>query len=302
LLKASGDPPFDSVRAASGRRSVYPTRDSARKATFNLRPQSELHQGLLPTDEENRRSHFARLSVKDRRSIHDDYARRKKYAWIALAAGVGGTLMFVLFASLTGRRASRNSNFFSGYRLIGCSGSSALLLKKYYRENPQNSQDSGTFRLSTCSELLYSRLLQWPPGARHGPCLSCPAACRDFACWRAFAFCLLLAARKGFQYPPAETAKAMSVLLSRSVGTAIGSLGVLTVVVACYGPAAEVIQCLGNPGIEKKSDYDRTSDRLSLRIGMLCLPFGYAFARFPISCFPAKMIALSFRGIGESAS
>jgi len=42
----------------------------------------------------------------------DDYARRKKYAWIALAAGVGGTLMFVLFCVIDGSPGLSEFKFF----------------------------------------------------------------------------------------------------------------------------------------------------------------------------------------------
>ncbi len=98
----------------------------------------------------------------------------------------------------------------------------------------------------------------------------------------AFVFCLLIAARTGFQRPLAKIAKSLNVL-SISLGwMAVGTLAVVIVLILCYDQRLnDAVNFLGTVfGIRNHSD-DRNDWLIySLRIGLLCLPVGYAFGAF----------------------
>ena len=213
-----------------------------------------------------------------------DFARRKKYAWIALASGVGGTLVFVLWCSFEGPPGLYEIKIYLWPICTSAAvATSALLLKKYYREEPENF--AGFWHLSivdlfSTSIIAAALMAAW---RAVWPLSFVPAGIAvALSLATAFVFCLLISARKGFQRPLAKITKALSVLLISLSWMAVGTLAVLFAVILCYDQRLDdavefLVDVFGN----FTRSYDKNDWLLfSLRIGMLCLPIGYAFGAF----------------------
>lgn len=205
------------------------------------------------------------------------FARRKKYAWIVLASGVGGTLVFLVLCALDGP-----PDIFE-YIWPICTSAAALiatlLLKKYYREEPETF--AGLWQLSIvdlfaisffAAVLMAGWRAAWPLAfvpAGIAVTLSLAAA---------FAFCLLFAARKGFQLPQAKITQALSVLMTSLGWTAVGTLVVLIAVILCYSVPHELAGFLAAIFVYMDPWQSKNNWLVySIRIGVICLPLGYIF-------------------------